>query len=64
MPCLQCKHFHPIRMASIANASIQRWKPCEASDFDPPKMGRLMYPMDEEFDEEVKTYTCDKWEGR
>lgn len=65
MPCLDCKHFAPIEVASVANATIRRTKPCVVSDFDPYRLGRLTLPMTaDSFWSAVETYECDQWEER
>lgn len=53
--CATCKRFFPMRVASAMNYAIQRWKPCEVSDFDTPSL-----PMTQEsFVEAIKEYACD-----
>lgn len=59
MPCNTCLYFSPVRLASMANASIQRWGPGPDCDFklNPPPM------TDEEFETTIKEYECERYES-
>lgn len=63
--CATCKHFSPMRVAAAMDYRVQRWRPCEVSDFLPELTGQLQLPMtDDAFNAAVQTYACYDWSAK